>query len=122
MKITIDAYDMEKIFTDWNRNYYTHEGYECLLDYYNEIDENMELDVIAICIECTEYGDGVSNSLNDLRYDFRHIYSVEEYLEDSGIDKEDFDIDEYTRELISCIEDSRMVLYVSNGNYIIFDY
>lgn len=43
-----------------NRDYYTFEGLESLLNYYNEIDENMEFDCIAICCDCTEYGKGAA--------------------------------------------------------------
>lgn len=41
------------MFTD-RRNYYTYEGYEALVDYFNEFSENVEFDCIAICCDFTE--------------------------------------------------------------------
>ena len=54
MKITVDTYDMKRKFEAYGRDYYTIKGLETILDFYNEIDENIEFDVIAICCECSE--------------------------------------------------------------------
>ena len=48
MKFTIDAAMAKRIFEQYSRDYYSIEGIESILDYYNEIDENMEFDAIAI--------------------------------------------------------------------------
>lgn len=56
MKITIDVSTMQNRFAACGRDYYSLEGYEALLAYYNDIDPNMELDAVAICGDCTEYG------------------------------------------------------------------
>lgn len=53
MKITIDVSTMQNRFAACGRDYYSWEGYEALLAYYNDIDPNMELDAVAIC------GDGL---------------------------------------------------------------
>ena len=45
------AYALQEIFKDWNRDYYTIEAYETMLEFYDSIDVNRELDVIAICGE-----------------------------------------------------------------------
>lgn len=57
MKITIDVSTMQNRFAACGRDYYSWEGYEALLAYYNDIDPNMELDAVAICGDCTEYGE-----------------------------------------------------------------
>lgn len=49
MKITIDVSTMQNRFAACGRDYYSWEGYEALLAYYNDIDPNMELDAVAIC-------------------------------------------------------------------------
>ncbi len=39
--MTVDAGMMKEMFVNYDRDYYTFEGLESLLDYYDEIDENM---------------------------------------------------------------------------------
>lgn len=40
------AYALQKIFKDWNRDYYSIEAYETMLQFYDSIDENMELEFV----------------------------------------------------------------------------
>ena len=120
MKITVDVYDMKERFEALDRDYYTYDGLEALLDYYDEIDENMEFDAIAICCDCTEYGEGAACSLEDLKNDYGYKYPVEEWLEDNALEENEFDIDLYIDSLTERLEDETTVLHVSNGNYIVF--
>ena len=120
MKITVDVNDMKERFEALDRDYYTYEGLEALLDYYDEIDENMEFDAIAICCDCTEYGDGAACSLEDLKNEYGYKYPVDEWLEDNALEENEFDNDEYMAALVERLEDETTVLHVSNGNYIVF--
>lgn len=120
MKITVDVNDMKERFEALDRDYYTYEGLEALLDYYDEIDENMEFDAIAICCDCTEYGGGAACSLEDLKDEYSYKYPVEEWLEDEALEENEYDEDEYMAALIERLEDETTVLHVSNGNYIVF--
>lgn len=76
MKKTLTAYDLKEAFVEANRDYYSFDGLEALLDYYDEIDENMELDVIAICCDCTEYGDDIICTFQDLVNDYGYLYPI----------------------------------------------
>lgn len=120
MKMTVDVNDMKERFEALDRDYYTYEGLEALLDYYDEIDENIEFDAIAICCDCTEYGDGAACSLEDLKDEYSYKYQVEEWLEDEALEENEFDEDEYMTALVERLEDETTVLHVSNGNYIVF--
>lgn len=120
MKITVDVNDMKERFEALDRDYYTYDGLETLLDYYDEIDENMEFDAIAICCDCTEYGNGAACSLEDLKNDYGYKYPVEEWLEDNALEENEFDMDLYIDSLVERLEDETTVLHVSNGNYIVF--
>lgn len=120
MKITVDVYDMKERFVAMDRDYYTFEGLESLLDYYDEIDENMEFDVIAICCDCTEYGEGAVCSFDDLINEYGYKYPVEEWLEDNALEENEFDKDLYIDSLVERLEDETTVLHVANGNYIVF--
>lgn len=120
MKRTVDIYDMKEEFKALDQDYYTYDGLEALLDYYDEIDENMEFDPIAICCDCTEYGENAACSFDCLISDYGYKYPVEEYKENNDIEENEFNEDEYLTALVERLEDETTVLYASNGNYIVF--
>ena len=123
MKITVDVNDMKERFEALDWDYYTYEGLEALLDYYDEIDENMEFDAIAICCDCTEYGDGAACSLEDLKSEYGYKYPVDEWLEDEALEENEFDNDEYMAALVERLEDETTVLHVSTVTilYLLFN-
>lgn len=53
---TLDKYDLQKEFQACDRDYYSLDGYQALLDLFEECDcgKNTDLDVIAICCDFTE--------------------------------------------------------------------
>ena len=60
MKTTVSSYDFERAFIDCNReNSFSYAGKKALFDYLEEYEEEtgeeIELDVIALCCEYTEY-------------------------------------------------------------------
>lgn len=122
MKITIDARMMKETFERWDRDYYSYSGCEALLEYYDELDENMEFDVIGICCDCSEYGKNVTLSFNDLISDYGYKYTFDEWLETADIDgmTEEEQKEEYIEALVEVLNDYTLVLPVSNGNYIVF--
>ena len=55
MKQTIGLSQFRDAFYNMNRkDNFSYEGLELLFDYFEELDENMELDVIAICCDFSE--------------------------------------------------------------------
>lgn len=109
-------------FVKYNRDYFSADGYDALVNFYDEIDENMELDVIAICGECTEYSDYATRDIDDMIGDYGYIYTKEEYLSDNDITSEEFNQEDYIIELITRIEYRTTVLKLKNGGYIIFSF
>lgn len=122
MKMTVTADDMKRKLEEYNRDYFTYLGLNALLDYYDEIDENKEFDPIEICCDCTEYGEGAACSYDDLINDYGYKYLTEEYLEDNGLEEDEFDKDSYVKSLIEHLEKETTILHVSNGNYIVFEF
>jgi|TARA_B100000073_G_scaffold319365_1_gene298213 hypothetical protein len=60
MKITINFNDFERAFQRYNRdNHFSYEGLQALFDYLEDLESDMdkeiELDVIGLCCEYTEY-------------------------------------------------------------------
>ena len=127
--MTVNVNDMKERFVALDRDYFTYDGLNTLLDCYDEIDENMEFDPIAICCACTEYGEGGQDtgadgalSFDDLIDEYEYKYPIEEYLEDNGLEEDEFDKDSYIESLVKHLEKETTILHVSNGNYIVFEF
>lgn len=90
MKMTVDANMALEMFRSWDCDYFTYEALETLLNYYDEIDPNIEFDVIAICCEWDEYGDTPcltwKDFLSDYDYILKDIDGAEELPEDEKIE------------------------------------
>lgn len=123
MKMDIDVWDMKRVFTDLDRDYWSMNGLDTLLEYYNEIDENMEFDPIAICCDFTEYGrHGAVCSFEDLVNDYGYILDRQEWEDERGygfVDDHEGHDDEYLKALIEALEDKTTVLHPVNGNVIV---
>ena len=82
MKQTVNWYDFRRAFETHRSDNFSYEGLEALLHYLKELEESigedMELDVIAICCDYTEYTLGEFNS--DWGQDFDDIESAIDYL------------------------------------------
>ena len=112
MKMTIDAGIAQEMFKNWDRNYYTYEAIETLLDYYDEIDDNMEFDVIGICCDWNEYGETPCLKWKDFISDYGYLLDVEEWEEENEME---YDEDLYIDSLIEILEDKTVVLRLSNS-------
>ena len=90
MKMTIDSNKMKDMFKTYNRDYFTYEAYESLLNYYDEIDDNIDFDPIAICCDWNEYGETPclkwSDFLSDYGYILDDIENSDELTDDEKID------------------------------------
>ena len=78
---TIDtARELRKEFIDYNRDYYSYEGYEAMLRYFDEVyPEGFELDIIAICCDFTE---ATEQQIRD-NYNLNEEENVEDFLGDN---------------------------------------
>ena len=112
MKMTIDANMMKEIFKNWDRDYYTREGCEALLDFYNEIDKSLEFDVIGICCDWNEYGETPCLTWKDFISDYGYLLSVKEWEEDNA---QEYNEDLYIDSLIEILEDKTDVIRLSNS-------
>lgn len=65
IKITIDsAEELREYFRKYDRDNFTLDGYQALIDYFDECGVDLELDVIAICCDCCE------SSWKDIQSDY----------------------------------------------------
>lgn len=119
MKMTVNAWTMKRTFEECDRDYYSMTGIDALLEYYDEIDENMEFDPVSICCDCTEYGaHGASCTLIDMIGDYGYMLDRAEWMDENAL--EEFDEDLYIDALVEMLQDHTTVLELSNGNYIVF--
>lgn len=87
------VWDMQEEFNTYGReNYFSDEGLEAINNCYinccscsGEIGAEVEFDVIAICSEWTEYGNGVVFGFDDFINDFSYLLDDEE-LEEEKVD------------------------------------
>lgn len=114
MKMTIDTgLELKEIMRDYNRDHYSLAACEALLEYYDEVDPDMEVDPIAICGDCTEYGeDGAACTIDNLVTDYEYL------VEDEAAN--DTDPEEHIDAIVDALKDVTTVLELSNGNYIVF--
>lgn len=109
----MSVWDMQEEFTAYGReNYFSDEGLEAIDNYYNDCYPNsggIEFDVIAICCDWTEYGDGVVLGFDDFLADF-------EYLFDNDEDDEELEEEEKIDAISKMLEDKTYCIRLENGN------
>lgn len=108
------AYALQEIFKDWDRDYYTIEAYETMLEFYDSIDENMELDVIGICGEWTEY------TAEDLYNDYgNYCYSYDEEEQLRMVENEEFE--ELAEDILQQLE-KKTIVYILSDTYLVMSF
>jgi hypothetical protein len=88
MKMTINQHDFARAFRDMDRNNFSREGLHVLYDYFEEIDSDYELDVIAVCCEYCEATAGEVADMYSLELsgDTDTDYEiVSDFLSDHGV-------------------------------------
>ena len=81
MKITVDKNRFRDEFMSSSRKvYFSYNALGVLFDYLEEVDEDMELDVIAICCEWNEY-ETAKEALEDMGYDLYDYEDEEDMLD-----------------------------------------
>lgn len=106
----LDKYDMQREFKEYNRDYFSLDGYQALLDLFEECDcgKNTDLDVIAICCDFTEAEPA------DIVNDYSNIDRIEECRDESG----DIDIDN----LMDALNYYTYAVLLDNGNILYEDF
>ena len=81
MKQRINEYDFRRAFEQLRPDQFSYQGLGALFDYFEEIEdsigEEIELDVIGICCEYTEYED-LSEFQEDYGKEYKTIEDIEE--------------------------------------------
>lgn len=116
MKMTIDAGIAKEMFANYDRDYYTMEALETLLDWYDEIDENIEFDPIAICCDWSEYGNTPCLRWSDFLSEYNYIleqYESDRMEWDDAVDE--LDKAEKVELLIDLLSDMTTVIRLRNS-------
>jgi len=73
-------------FIRCDRDYYSYEGYEAILDYYHKLEEETELDVIAICGDFNEvtFEDFINDYSVELEEDETEEETISNYIDNNG--------------------------------------
>ena len=98
MKQSVNMYDFERAFKNFERDNFSYDGLKALFEYLEEYEdstgEEVELDVIALCCEYAEY-----DSLSEYNDDYGTKYSEIDAIQDDTtlikIDDNSFIIQQY---------------------------
>jgi hypothetical protein len=83
MKQTINKYEFAKSFRDMDRHNFSQQGLYVLYEYFEEIDSDYELDVIAICCE---YCEATPIEIADMyRIELPNVYGLEADIQDLAL-------------------------------------
>ena len=99
MKRIINMHDFQRAFVDMERdNHFSYEGLKALFEYLEEYEDSceteLELDVIALCCDFTEY-DNLKEFQNDYSEDYKSIEDIEHNTTVIPIDNESFIIQQF---------------------------
>lgn len=110
----LDANDLKDIFRSRNRDYFSDEAYQFIVDYYDELGGDKELDVIEICSYFTEINKTLSGILEYCNED--NICDAFDLEDTKEFDIEDADEDR----LIEMLEnDSNGSVYSLDNTFLI---
>ena len=76
---SLNKYELQNEFIAYDRDYFSLEGYEAILEMFEDLGNDSELDVIAICCDFSE--DDEEDIRND--YNIPEDEEVEDYLNDN---------------------------------------
>ena len=128
MKMTVwTGLAMDMLVAHDRANNFSWDGMEMLLDWYDENDENAEFDIMGICCEWTEYGDGVTLDFDSLINDYDNYLPLQDWLDRQDYTLDEYEHnedlqDEYLQDLVNELENHMMVLRVPNGNIILGEF
>lgn len=117
----MSVWGMQEEFNAYGReNYFSDEGLKAIDNYYidccldgGEIGTEVEFDVIAICCDWNEYGNGVVLGFDSLINDFEYLID-----DDEDNDEEDKELEEEEKidVIFKELEDKRYCIRLENGN------
>jgi hypothetical protein len=98
MKQSINMYDFERAFKNFERDNFSYDGLKALFEYLEEYEEGtgeeVELDVIALCCEYAEY-DSLSEYNDDYGTKYSEIDAIQNDTTLIKIDDNSFIIQQY---------------------------
>lgn len=81
LKVTVDESTFVRMFDEWDRSEnFSVAGRRALFDWFNQFEEEIELDIIAICCDFSEYKD-----MEEFRADYGDGYSTLEDVENETL-------------------------------------
>ena len=98
MKQSVNMYDFERAFKNFERDNFSYDGLKALIEYLEEYEdstgEEVELDVIALCCEYAEY-DSLSEYNDDYGTKYSEIDAIQNDTTLIKIDDNSFIIQQY---------------------------
>jgi hypothetical protein len=114
MKMTIDSGIMKDILVNYDRDYFTFEALDALIDFYDEVDPDYDFDPIGICCDWNEYGKTPCLGWKDLISDYSYLLDEDEDLEEDE-EPQEWSEEEKIEAIIEALEDKTTVIRLSNS-------
>ena len=111
MKTTVSQYDFTEAFKDYGRSdNFSYEGLKALFDYLEDLEsdigEQIELDVVAICCDFSEY---------DSAREAAEHYGFEAEVDEDEDEDEEEDEDEIEEQALDYLRDNTTVIEFDDG-------
>lgn len=83
---TFDAIDLQNEFKAFNRDYFSLDGYQAMINLFEETDTDFELDVIALCCDFNE---------DDLKTIYQEYQNIDSIAECKDEETDEINIDDF---------------------------
>ena len=114
MKMTIDAGIMKDMLVNYDRDYFTFEALDALIDFYDEVYPDYIFDPVSLCCEWNEYGKTPCLGWKDLISDYGHLLDEDEDL-DEDENPQEWSEEEKICAIIEALEDETTVIRLSDS-------
>ena len=112
----LDVNDFRRAFYDYGRGeQFSYDALDELFDYYEECDEDMELDVIAICCDWSEYSTSELIESYDDYLTYEDWRKANDYTDNTDAEENE----DYITDFISVIEQNTTIIKVSDDSYLV---
>lgn len=115
---------LKTAFRNANRDYFSYAACEQIINLYDDIGEEALLDVVELCGEFTEYGDGCALSFGNLIEDYDYVCDVSflDWLDDCEIKDTDETREDYIENrLFPALEGYTYCVRLRNGNILLIN-
>lgn len=117
MYISITSpYQLSRYMADCERNYFSIDGYEAILEQFESLGDDVEFDPVAICSYYSEYGKNCAMTFRDLAKDFGSYALCGGWTDSQWASLSEEEQEEELKDLVGQLQAWTYVEWLPNGN------